>query len=190
MINAHDLYAVFVQVYSDPGSSRYQSFDFHLVEPYVGIRLIKDGVFAVAFFMVFREVDGARANIHRKGNDARDQEEKQAYGIKTTAGRVLVPPAEYDPETGDATGDFVEVGPGGVVKSWSWIDNPKPKNHLQEPFAWALVELDGADTALLQAVRVDGQDAMSTGMRVEIKWADETRGCIQDIECFVPEEGR
>ncbi|MCH7869698.1 MAG: OB-fold domain-containing protein [Myxococcales bacterium] len=114
--------------------------------------------------------------------------DRQAYGIKTAKGKVIVPPTEYDPETGDATGDFVAVGPGGVVKTWSWIDNPKPKNHLQEAFAWALVQLDGADTALLHAVSADSEAEMSTGMRVTIKWADETIGCIQDIACFVPEE--
>lgn len=113
--------------------------------------------------------------------------DRQAYGIKTATGRVIVPPAEYDPETGEATDGFVAVGPGGVVTSWTWITNPKPKNHLQEPFAWALVQLDGADTAMLHAVRAGSENEMSTGMRVRIEWADETQGCIQDIACFVPE---
>ncbi|MCP4036727.1 MAG: DNA-binding protein, partial [bacterium] len=62
--------------------------------------------------------------------------ERQAYGIKTAKGRVMVPPAEYDPETGEATDGFVAVGPGGTVETWSWVDSPKSKNHLQEPFAW------------------------------------------------------
>lgn len=113
--------------------------------------------------------------------------DRQAYGIKTLKGRVIVPPAEYDPETGDATDGFVEVGPGGSVVSWSWIARPKPKNHLQQPFAWALVKLDGADTALLHVVSGVPEDQMSTGMRVQIRWADETKGCIQDIACFEPE---
>jgi uncharacterized OB-fold protein len=114
----------------------------------------------------------------------------QIVGNKTSAGRVLVPPSEYDPDTGDATGDFVDVGPGGVVKTWSWINQPKRKNHLQKPFAWALIQLDGADTAMLHAVDAGSEDAMSTGMRVTVKWADETTGCIQDIACFVPEGGK
>ena len=114
--------------------------------------------------------------------------DRKTYGIKTAKGRVIVPPAEYDPETGDATDGFVEVGPGGVVTTWSWVDNPKPKNHMQDAFAWALVQLDGADTALLHTVAADNADAMSTGMRVTIQWADETVGSIQDIACFVPEE--
>lgn len=114
----------------------------------------------------------------------------RTYGVKTAGGRVIVPPAEYDPETGEATGEFVEVGPGGVVKTWTWIDKPKPKNHIQKPFAWALVQLDGADTALLHAVCADSEDEMSTGMRVTVEWADETRGCIQDIACFVAEASK
>ncbi len=113
--------------------------------------------------------------------------DRQAYGIKTAKGRVIVPPAEYDPETGEATDGFVAVGPGGTVESWSWVDSPKSKNHLQEPFAWALVKLDGADTALLHTVGGIAHDEMSTGMRVKIRWADETTGCIQDIACFEPE---
>ena len=32
---------------------------------------------------------------------------------------MLVPPPEYDPQTHGAITDFVEVGPGGVVTSWS-----------------------------------------------------------------------
>lgn len=112
----------------------------------------------------------------------------QIVGNKTKHGRVLVPPAEYDPETGEATGDFVAVGPGGVVQSWSWINDPLGKNILQKPFAWALIRLDGADTAMLHAVDAGSEDKMSTGMRVEVKWAAETIGQIQDIACFVPEE--
>ena len=113
--------------------------------------------------------------------------DKQVYGIKTAEGRVIVPPAEYDPETGNATDGFVKLGPGGVVKSWTWIPKPKPKNLLQEPFAWALIELDGADTAMLHAVRAGSESEMSTGMRVTVEWAGETVGQIQDIACFIPE---
>ena len=40
---------------------------------------------------------------------------------------------------------------------------------------------------MLHAVKADSADDMSTGMRVCIQWADETKGCIQDIACFVPE---
>jgi len=110
-------------------------------------------------------------------------------GVKTADGRVLVPPSEYDPATGAATtGDWVEVGPGGTVESWTWIAQPRAKHPLDHPFAFALVKLDGADTALLHAVDTGDESAMKTGMRVKAKFADETVGRIQDIACFVPED--
>ncbi len=34
----------------------------------------------------------------------------QILGVKTAGGRVLVPPSEYDPDTGEPVGDLVEVG--------------------------------------------------------------------------------
>jgi len=110
-------------------------------------------------------------------------------GVKTADGRVLVPPSEYDPATGaETTGDWVEVGPGGVVESWTWIPQPRAPHPLDHAFAFALVKLDGADTALLHAVDAGAEDRMSTGMRVRAQFADETVGQIQDIACFVPED--
>lgn len=109
-------------------------------------------------------------------------------GARTKTGRVLVPPTEYDPETGEAVGDFVEVGTSGVVTSWTWISKPRAGKHpLQKPFAWALVHLDGADTALLHAVDAGREGRMKTGMRVRARFRSEPVGGIQDIECFEPE---
>lgn len=109
-------------------------------------------------------------------------------GIRTKRGIVLVPPMEYDPETGEELGEFVEVGQAGVVKTWAWLDEPRSGNPLKKPFAWALIQLDGAGTAMLHAVDAGTRDRMKTGMRVRVKWAEERTGRIQDIACFVPEE--
>jgi uncharacterized OB-fold protein len=117
--------------------------------------------------------------------------DRRIEGVRTRQGKVLLPPAEYDPFTGESTtGDFVEVGPGGVVTSWAWVSEPRPKHPLTKPFAFALIQLDGADTAMLHAVDAGEASKMSTGMRVTVKWADETIGRIRDIACFVPEEAR
>ena len=114
--------------------------------------------------------------------------DRRIEGIRTEAGRVLVPPSEYDPETGDATTDFVEVGPSGVVTSWAWVHAPREQHPLDRPFAFALIQLDGADTSMVHAVDTGsaGESGMSTGMRVTPLWADETVGQIQDIRCFTP----
>lgn len=116
--------------------------------------------------------------------------EGRIVGVRTADGRVLVPPAEYDPETGAATrDDFVDVGPGGVVTSFAWVHEPREKHPLRRPFAFALVQLDGADTALLHVVDAGEESRMAAGMRVTARFADEPAGGILDLACFVPEEG-
>jgi uncharacterized OB-fold protein len=109
-------------------------------------------------------------------------------GVRAADGRVLVPPTEYDPDTGDAvTHEWVEVGPGGEVTTWAWLDEPRSNNPLARAFAWALIKLDGADTALLHCVDAGSADAMRTGMRVTARFRDEREGLITDIECFEAE---
>jgi uncharacterized OB-fold protein len=115
--------------------------------------------------------------------------ERRIVGVRRAGGGVLVPPAECDPETGESLDEFVPVGPSGVVKTWAWVASPRAKHPLDHPFAWALIELDGADSALLHAVDAGRELAMSTGMRVRPRWRRETVGEIRDIECFEPEDG-
>jgi len=109
-------------------------------------------------------------------------------GVRGDGGRVVVPPAEYDPVSGADTGELVEVGPSGVVTAWGWTDHPTPDQPLRRPFAWALVRLDGAATAMVHVVDAGGADAMATGMRVTARWRPEAErvGSIRDIEAFVP----
>lgn len=110
-------------------------------------------------------------------------------GIRRKDGTVLVPPTEYDPETSEALDDLIEVGQAGVVTAWAWVHEPRPNQPLARPFAWALVRLDGADTAMLHAVDAGSLDRMKTGMRVRVRWAAERVGHINDIACFEPEAG-
>ena len=51
---------------------------------------------------------------------------------------------------------------------------------------WALIRLDGADTAMLHAVDAGSAAAMATGMRVRARWAASPAGHIRDIACFEP----
>jgi hypothetical protein len=110
-------------------------------------------------------------------------------GVRGSGGSVIVPPTEYDPTTGDDTGEMVDVGPGGAVETWSWVSHPLPKHPLSTPFAWALIRLDGADTALLHVVDTGGSEQLATGDRVTVKFrpAADRVGAMSDIEAFVPE---
>jgi len=74
------------------------------------------------------------------------------------------------------------------VRQWTWVDEPLRKHPLDRPFAWALVQLDGADTTMLHALDAGSRDRVSTGMRVRPRWKDERAGHITDIACFEPED--
>ncbi len=113
--------------------------------------------------------------------------DRKIEGIRAKDGRVLVPPVEYDPITSEELSEFVEVGQAGVVTTWAWVSDPRPKHPLDAPFAWALIKLDGADTALLHAVDAGEESNMATGMRVSVRWREQTSGEISDIACFEPE---
>jgi hypothetical protein len=115
--------------------------------------------------------------------------EQLVLGIRAKDGRVLCPPVEYDPVTSDELDELVELGTGGTVTTWSWEPVPRTGQPLDRPFAWALIRLDGADTAMLHAVDAGSPEAMATGLRVRIRWADERTGAIGDIACFEPAAG-
>src|SRR3954470_24843188 len=105
-------------------------------------------------------------------------------GGRTSEGKVVVPPPEFDPVTHAAVDDFVEVADTGTVTSWSWVPEPVKGQPFDRPFAFALVVLDGADAPLLHALDVDTPDDVTRGMRVRIRWRVERAGAITDIECF------
>ena len=102
--------------------------------------------------------------------------------------QVICPPLEWDPKTGaELEHDFVDVGPGGKVVSWTWVSNPTTQHPLQTPFAFALIKLDGATTTFMHAVDTGGDiSKMKTGLRVVPRWRTERVGHINDIEAFVP----
>lgn len=117
--------------------------------------------------------------------------ERRILGARGADGTVHCPPFEYDPVTSLPPRELVAVGPAGTVLTWTWLDRPLPGQPLGRPFGWALIRLDGADTAMLHAVDagtdgVSAGAAMRTGMRVRPRWAAERTGSIRDIECFEP----
>jgi uncharacterized OB-fold protein len=107
-------------------------------------------------------------------------------GVKRADGSVLFPPVEYDPDTAAELTELVELEPTGTVRSWTWLEEPRPNQPLGHAFAWALIQLDGAATSMLHAVDAGSESAMSTGMRVRARFKEEREGFITDLECFEP----
>ena len=114
---------------------------------------------------------------------------RRILGARGADSRVHAPPFEYDPVSSEPPGELTEVGPEGTVVSWSWMPEPLAGQPLAEPFAWALIRLDGADTAMLHAVDAGSAAAMRTGLRVRPRWSASPAGSIRDIACFEPCDG-
>jgi uncharacterized OB-fold protein len=108
--------------------------------------------------------------------------EGKLLGIRARDGRVLAPPLEHDPETGESLGsEMVAVGPEGTVAAWTWVGEPTAKHPLDRPFAFALVKPDGADTAMVGPVDAGSPSAMSSGLRVRARFAPEPKGLVTDL---------
>ena len=114
---------------------------------------------------------------------------RRILGTRGADGRVHAPPFEYDPVSSEPPGELIEVGPEGTVVSWSWMPEPLEGQPLADPFAWALIRLDGADTAMLHAVDAGSAAAMRAGLRVRPRWSASRVGSIRDIACFEPCDG-
>jgi uncharacterized OB-fold protein len=110
--------------------------------------------------------------------------EGRIEGVRGSNGRVIVPAVEYDPETGAPTGETVPLAGTGTVTTWSWVATPRANHPLKTPFAWALIKLDGADTAMLHAVDAGAASRLHTGARVRARFAAERVGHIRDLVCF------
>lgn len=102
-------------------------------------------------------------------------------------GRVLVPPRAFSDQTLEATTDWVEVGPGGVIEAFTIVYDafaglPDP------PYAFGYVMLDNGDTGLGGFFRgVDLSDAaaaaerLKIGTRVRTVFAEQRTGSILDF---------
>ncbi|HEY7106175.1 MAG TPA: OB-fold domain-containing protein [Acidimicrobiia bacterium] len=135
---------------------------------------------AVAFSYV-RSVGGAPEHFLRGLARA------QIWASRLPDGRVVVPPVDHDPMTGASAEALLRVADTGTVRSWTWVADPSPDHPLPRPFAFALVQLDGADTSLLHAVDVDDESEMTIGLRVRADWRDSRTGSVRDLRAFVPE---
>ena len=114
------------------------------------------------------------------------KEQKKIWGRRIAGQGVVVPPNAYSEIDARTGGEWVEVKDEGAVTAVGVVHQPVVDLHpVQEPFAYVLVKLDGADTALAHIVK-DRIGELKVGSRVKAVWAsdEERKGTIRDIACF------
>lgn len=78
--------------------------------------------------------------------------------------------------------------PRGIVKSFTIVRYPVPSlNPTTPPVVYALIQLDGADTAFVHQLSEVEIDKVKTGLRVTAQFAEKATGNIMDIQYFKPE---
>ena len=82
--------------------------------------------------------------------------------------------------------EVVEVGTEGELVTYTATLTDIRGNPIEDPRIAAVVKLDGTDSWMMGEVTgIDWRD-LKVGMKLKIKWAEETTGAIADIEGFTP----
>jgi hypothetical protein len=114
------------------------------------------------------------------------KEQKTIWGQRVAGQGVVVPPHGYSELDATPTSEWVAVKDTGTVSALAIVHQPLDRLHpFAQPFAYVLVKLDGADTALAHVVK-DDLAKLKIGARVQAVWApdDERKGHVRDIVCF------
>jgi uncharacterized OB-fold protein len=92
----------------------------------------------------------------------------------------------YSELDGRSGGVWVAVRDTGVITAAAIVREPIARLHpFEQPFAFVLVKLDGADTALAHVVR-DDLARVKVGARVQADWKPDAErvGSVRDIAAF------
>lgn len=103
---------------------------------------------------------------------------------------VYHPPRRNCPACFEDCEEWVEVGPGGTLRSWTVVRRELPtRPPLPLPFAYGIIVLDEADTGFLHLVHEFEEGELEEGLRLEPVLAGERGGHILDIRYFRPLRG-
>lgn len=99
---------------------------------------------------------------------------------------VYVPPVSTCGRCFEGLEEWVEVGRGGVLQSFTMTHYTLPIHPAPAPLIHGLVRLDGADTGLLHLLGEAEYATLRIGMRVEAVFREKRVGNILDIQYFRP----
>jgi uncharacterized OB-fold protein len=115
------------------------------------------------------------------------RDERKILGTRCgKCNRVFVPPRKTCPTCFTENGEWVNVSDVGIVKAFTVARRQLAALPGKVPVCFGLIELEGADTALLHYLGEVEPDEIKIGMRVQACFAEERQGLITDIEYFRP----
>ncbi len=136
------------------------------------------------------ELSTFRFNIEGRGLQLmlENTKERKLVGIKCgRCGTVYMPGPFYCRKCHQRIDEPVEVGDRGEIMTFTIGYADVRGNPLDVPTIAPIVKLDGCDSWIMGVLQGCKPEDVHVGMRVRVKWAEETTGSLQDIQYFLPE---
>ena len=115
------------------------------------------------------------------------RDNKKFMGLKCpTCNKVYVPPRSTCKECFGQLDQWVEVSDKGTLLTYTVAHQPYSAQPVETPFAYGIVQLDGADTGFVHLLGEVDFDQLKIGMKVQAVFKEEREGHILDIKYFKP----
>ena len=115
------------------------------------------------------------------------KEEKRIWGTTCPECRkVFVPPKKGCPDCFVPIREWVELAKTGRLLTYTVVHYSGAMHPVKTPFAYGVIQLDGADTGLVHLVGEVDLDRIRVGMRMEAVFKEKGEGNLLDIRYFRP----
>lgn len=115
------------------------------------------------------------------------RDNQKIMGTKCSqCGKIFVPPRKTCPTCFTSNDEWKEIAPQGTLVSYTVVRRHLASLPKKPPIIYGLIQLEGADTALLHILDEIRPEDVQIGMKLQAKFASQRKGSIFDIEYFRP----
>jgi len=115
------------------------------------------------------------------------RDNKKIFGIRCpVCDLVYMPPRLSCKNCFTELKEWVEVSDTGTLLTYTIVYVPGENQPFEPPYAIGLIQLDGADTALMHVIGEIDLEKLSIGMRLRAVFSEEQDANIRDIKYFKP----
>ncbi len=117
----------------------------------------------------------------------RIRDDKVIMGIKCpTCSKIYVPPRSHCSTCSTRMSEWVDLSGKGTLTSYTVVRYEEPYQPRPVPYAYGVIQMDGADVGLAHILGDVDLDKIKVGMRLEPVFKEEREGSILDIDYFKP----
>jgi len=115
------------------------------------------------------------------------RDRKKIVGVRcSSCNIVIVPPRSACSKCSGKLDELVELDGKGTLLTYSVVHYKSDVQVLEPPFAYGVIQLDGADTGFTHVLSEVDLDKIKIGMRLEPVFKEKRQGNILDIKYFRP----